>query len=65
MFRVLLASPTLADRVRISVLQPVPGQYFSINELRLYEGGQRTVTALVVDRVWPTTARAIPADHFM
>lgn len=35
-FRVLLAQPVTADRVRITVEQPVPGSYFSIHELRVY-----------------------------
>jgi hypothetical protein len=37
-FRVVLPQPVTADRVRITVEQPVPGSYFSINELRLYAG---------------------------
>lgn len=36
-FRLLLPQPIEADRVRISVEQPVPGSYFSIHEFRLYE----------------------------
>jgi hypothetical protein len=35
-FRIVLPEPVRADRVRISVEQPVPGHYFSIGELRLY-----------------------------
>jgi hypothetical protein len=35
-FRVLLPRPITADRLRITLVQPVPGCYFSINELRLY-----------------------------
>jgi hypothetical protein len=35
-FRLVLARPTTADRLRITVEQPVPGHYFSINELRVY-----------------------------
>ncbi|HYQ16291.1 MAG TPA: hypothetical protein VEQ58_11060, partial [Polyangiaceae bacterium] len=35
--RVVLPRPILADRLVISVAQPVPGSYFSIHELRLYE----------------------------
>lgn len=37
-FRVPLPRPILADRLRITVEQGVPGSYFSIHELRLYEG---------------------------
>ncbi|MBN1611228.1 MAG: hypothetical protein JW940_31640 [Polyangiaceae bacterium] len=36
-FRVVLPQPILADRVVIAVDQPVPGSYFSIHELRLYD----------------------------
>lgn len=39
-FRVVLPQPETADRLRISVEQPVPGSYFSINELRVYERGR-------------------------
>jgi hypothetical protein len=35
-FRVVLAQPTLVDRLRITVEQPVPGHYFSTHALRLY-----------------------------
>lgn len=35
-FRVVFARPVDADRVRFTVAQPVPGQFFSIHELRLY-----------------------------
>jgi hypothetical protein len=35
-FRVVLPQPTLMDRLRITVVQPVPGHYFSIHALRLY-----------------------------
>jgi len=35
-FRVVLPRPTLMDHLRITVMQPVPGHYFSIHELRLY-----------------------------
>ncbi|MET0791625.1 MAG: discoidin domain-containing protein [Polyangiaceae bacterium] len=36
-FRVVFAQPLVADRIRLTVEQPVPGHYFSISELRLYE----------------------------
>ena len=36
-FRVILPAPVLADRLVLSVDKPVPGSYFSIHELRLYE----------------------------
>jgi hypothetical protein len=36
-FRVVLPRPVALDRLRVSVAQPVPGSYFSIHELRLYE----------------------------
>jgi hypothetical protein len=36
-FRLLLPQPIEADRLRITVEQAVPGSYFSIHELRLYE----------------------------
>lgn len=36
-FRLLLPRPTEADQLRITVEQPVPGLYFSIHELRVYE----------------------------
>ncbi|MBN2194760.1 MAG: hypothetical protein JW751_18235 [Polyangiaceae bacterium] len=35
-FRVVLPRPIPADRVRITLGQPVPGHFFSIHELRLY-----------------------------
>jgi hypothetical protein len=35
-FRVVLPRPITADRVRITVEEPVPGCYLSIHELRLY-----------------------------
>jgi len=35
--RVVLPRPVTAERLVISVEQPVPGSYFSIHELRLYE----------------------------
>lgn len=38
-FRVVLPHPILADRVRITVVQPVPGYYFSVHELRLFADG--------------------------
>jgi hypothetical protein len=36
-FRVVLPEPIVADRLRVTVEQPVPGSYFSIHELRLYD----------------------------
>src|SRR5262249_54521660 len=36
-FRVVLENPTLADRVRITIGQPVPGKAFVIQEARVYE----------------------------
>ena len=36
-FRLVLPRPVTLDRLRITVVQPVPGSYFSIHELRLYE----------------------------
>ena len=35
-FRVVLPRPITADRLRITVEQPVPGHYWAIHELRLY-----------------------------
>ncbi|HKO50017.1 MAG TPA: hypothetical protein VJV79_19940 [Polyangiaceae bacterium] len=35
-FRVVLPRPIAADRLRLTVEQPVPGHYFAIHELRLY-----------------------------
>jgi hypothetical protein len=35
-FRVVLPRAVEADRLRLSVEQPVPGHFFTINELRLY-----------------------------
>jgi hypothetical protein len=35
--RVVLAEPTWADRIRITVAEPVPGKQFVIQEARLYE----------------------------
>ncbi len=35
-FRVVLAEPTLADRVRLTIRQPVPGSAFLVREARLY-----------------------------
>jgi hypothetical protein len=35
-FRLVLTRPIDADRIRLTVEQPVPGQNFSIGELRLY-----------------------------
>ncbi len=37
--RVVLPQPVTADHLVISVVQPVPGSYFSIHELRLYDAG--------------------------
>jgi hypothetical protein len=39
-FRVLLPKPVTADRLRITVEQPVPGSYFSIHEIRVYRTSQ-------------------------
>ena len=39
-FRVALPRPITADRLRISVEQPVPGSYFSIHEFRLYSASR-------------------------
>ena len=36
-FRVVLPRPVTLDRLRITVAEPVPGSYFSIHELRLFE----------------------------
>lgn len=36
-FRLVLPQPILADRLRLTVEQGVPGSYFSIHELRLYD----------------------------
>jgi hypothetical protein len=35
-FRLVLPRPIIADRLRLSVEQPVPGHYFSVHELRVY-----------------------------
>jgi len=35
-FRVVLPNPTLADRIRITIGQPVPGHNFTIHEARVY-----------------------------
>lgn len=35
-FRIVLPKPVTADRLRLSVLEGVPGSYYSIHELRLY-----------------------------
>jgi hypothetical protein len=35
-FRLVFAHPTIADRLRLTVVQPVPGHYFALHELRLY-----------------------------
>jgi hypothetical protein len=35
-FRVVLPNPTLADRIRITIGQPVPGREFVIHEARVY-----------------------------
>jgi len=34
--RLSFARPIVADRLRFTVLQPVPGHYFSVHELRVY-----------------------------
>ena len=36
-FRIVLPQPITADHLVVSVAQPVPGSYFSIHELRVYE----------------------------
>jgi hypothetical protein len=36
-FRLVLRAPVTLDRLRITVVQPVPASYFSIHELRAYE----------------------------
>ena len=36
-FRLVLPRPVTLDRLRITVMQPLPGSYFSIHELRVYE----------------------------
>jgi hypothetical protein len=35
-FRVVLPNPTLADRIRITIDQPLPGHYFTVHEARVY-----------------------------
>jgi hypothetical protein len=35
-FRVVLPKPILADRVRITIAEPVPGHHFVIHEVRVY-----------------------------
>jgi len=35
-FRIVFPEPILADRLRFTVAQPLPGHYFAIHELRLY-----------------------------
>ncbi|HET7542134.1 MAG TPA: hypothetical protein VFK05_19840 [Polyangiaceae bacterium] len=35
-FRLVFPNPILADRLRLTIEQPVPGYYFSVHELRLY-----------------------------
>jgi hypothetical protein len=40
-FRVVLPKPRALDRLRIAVGQPMPGWYFSVSELRLYELPQK------------------------
>ena len=35
-FRLVFSRPIVADRLRLTVEQPVPGFYFSVHELRLY-----------------------------
>jgi hypothetical protein len=36
-FRVILANPTWADRIRITIAEPVPARQFVIREARVYE----------------------------
>jgi len=38
--RIVLAQPTTLDRLRLTIIQPVPGSYFSIHELRAYGPAQ-------------------------
>jgi hypothetical protein len=39
-FRLVLPQPITLDRLRITVMQPMPGCYFSIHELRVYEAAR-------------------------
>jgi hypothetical protein len=39
-FRLVLPHPVTLDRFRITLMQPVPGCYFSIHELRVYEAAR-------------------------
>lgn len=39
-FRLVLEQPVTLDRLRITLVQPVPGSYFSIHELRVYEAAR-------------------------
>jgi hypothetical protein len=39
-FRLVLHGSVTLDRLRITVMEPVPGSYFSIHELRVYEAAQ-------------------------
>jgi hypothetical protein len=39
-FRLVLPQPVTLDRLRITLMQPVPGSYFSIHELRVYEAAR-------------------------
>ena len=39
-FRLVLPRPVTLDRLRITVIEPVPGSYFSIHELRVYEAAR-------------------------
>jgi hypothetical protein len=39
-FRLVLPQPVVLDRLRITLMQPVPGSYFSIHELRVYEAAR-------------------------
>ena len=41
-FRVVLPKPARADRIRITIGQPVPGHDLSIHEARVYAAGPRT-----------------------
>jgi hypothetical protein len=39
-FRLVLPQPVTLDRLRLTVMQPTPGSYFSIHELRVYEAAR-------------------------
>jgi len=38
-FRLVFPRPIVANRLRLAVEQPVPGQFFSVHELRVYAAG--------------------------